>query len=339
MSTSGRIGIGLGVTHKAKVFFVAAASALMLASDGDSSVAVSAPSEQTADEAQVVEPSELDEGEGAEIEPESAPKNVVLIGDSNIWYWDRPFAPHRMMEHMLADLPWLDKTWQGAKVHNLAISGTRPYDWIVEKKCVEGKKSHRHPIKNYCDEIEFLAEGITRVVPEPDVVIVSLGLNSIRWATPKEAVDRLAALKAYLAKISPKVIMTAPFPMPRGPHRDFVAGIRQEMFDRGLLDWDWPLLQFEANDTKVHLTERSRAVTGSLMAIWLVYGSPPLRADAPAYTGPTGIPAKAAAKPAAPKKQKGKKAKKAEAQPVPASGAAARRLRRGRLNPNRRITD
>ncbi len=299
------------MTHTAKTLFVAAVSTLVLAA-GDSSLAASSASEETR------------RGDAAGGEPsEDEPKHIVLIGDSNMWYWERPFAPHRIMENMLEDLPWLNKTWLNAKVHNLAISATRPYDWIVEKKCIEGSKGGRYPIIRQCDEIEFLAEGITRVVPEPDVVIVSLGLNSIRRASPKEAVDHLAALKEYLGKIAPRVIMAAPFPMPREPHREFVAAIRQEMLDRDLLDWDWPELQFQANDTKVHLTERSRAVTGALMAIWLVYGSPPPKgaAQQPAKVKSLKEILSESAKKSAQAKKRRKKRKAAmrKGQPVPTS--------------------
>lgn len=205
-----------------------------------------------------------------------APKNVVLIGDSNTWYHERPMAAHRVMEHMLADIPFLDKEWLGAKVHNLAISGTNPHHWIVEKKCIEGGKGNRYPINSHCDEIDFLAEGITKVVPKPDVVIVNLGLNASGRFTPEETVDQLVQLREYLSGIAPRVILAAPLPMPPGRHRAFVAAVRQEMLDRGVLDWDFPQMEFLGNNTKVHLTERARARHGALMAIWLVYGRPEL---------------------------------------------------------------
>lgn len=213
---------------------------------------------------------------GADLDKASERKSVVLIGDSNTWYWDRPVAAHRAMEHVLKGIPFLNKEWLNAKVYNLAISGTRPRDWIVEKECVEGGKGKRYPINSHCDEIEFLAQGITRVVPKPDIVIVNLGVNAFRKESPEETVDQLAALKEYLEKeVTPRVILAAPFSMPKGsPRRKFVESVRQEMADRGLLDWEFPQLEFEGRNTGIHLTERSRAMHGALMGIWLVYGSP-----------------------------------------------------------------
>lgn len=217
----------------------------------------------------------LAHGADATADDGAPPKNIVLIGDSNTWYYDRPVAAHKVMEHMLTGITFTNKTWKDARVHNLAISGTRPYDWIVEKTCVEGSKGDRYPINAHCDEIEFLAEGITKVVPSPDVVIVNLGTNSYGKATAAEAADHLVKLKKYLETISPKVIMAGPLPTPRGnPRAAFSEEVRWEMEDRGILDWEFPLMEFEGKNRKIHVTERARARHGALMAIWLVYGAP-----------------------------------------------------------------
>ncbi len=205
---------------------------------------------------------------------ERSPANIVLVGDSNTWFWDNPVASHRVMEHLLQLLPFADSPWLGAKVHNLAISGSRPKDWIVEKRVCESKRVKRYPIFAHCEEIDFLAEGITKVVPEPDLVIVNLGLNSHKFATPAESAEYLAKLKAYLEEISPSVIMTPPFPMPREPFRSFVANVRQEMLARNLVDWDWP--ELELKNKGIHLADRARVMHGSLMALWLSRGAPPI---------------------------------------------------------------
>lgn len=203
-----------------------------------------------------------------------SPANIVLVGDSNTWYWNNPIAPHRVMEHLLQLLPLTDSPWLGAKVHNLAISGSRPKDWIVEKRVCRPEMAKRHPIYAHCDEIEFLAEGITKVVPKPDLVIVSLGLNSQKFATPAEAADDLAKLRTYLEGIAPRVIMTPPFPMPREPYRTFVAAVRREMLARDLVEWDWP--ELELNEKGIHLSDRARVMHGTLMALWLSRGAPPV---------------------------------------------------------------
>lgn len=221
---------------------------------------------------------------GDEARP-AEPRDVVLIGDSNTWYYNRPMSAHKVMELMLEGIPFLHKEWRGARVHNLAISATRPHDWIVEKKCIAGQKGERYPINSHCDEIDFLAEGITKVVPSPDVVIVNLGLNAAGRETPEEAADQLVELKKYLEGITPRVIMAAPVPLPEGHHRQkFVEALRQEMIDRDLLDWDFPLMEYQDNNTNVHLTERARARHGALMAIWLVYGAPSYEVGVPRKT-------------------------------------------------------
>ncbi len=258
------------------------------------------------------------EGGEAESASPTSRANIVLVGDSNTWFWNQPVAAHRVMEHLLELLPYLDSPWRGAKVHNLAISGSRPKDWIVEKRVCKPGGKKRYPIYAYCDEIDFLAEGITKVVPKPDAIIVSLGLNSHKFATPAESAEYLAKLKTHLEGISPKVIMTPPFPMPREPFRSFVADVRREMLARDLVDWDWP--ELELNPKGIHLTARARVVHGSLMALWLSRGAPPIGAG---IGTPDPTPREARRKPRGKKKGApgaakpgGRRARKARSEPA-----------------------
>lgn len=268
-----------------------------------------------------------DGGEAAPASPATT-ASVVLVGDSNTWFWNQPVAAHRVMEHLLQLLPYLDSPWRDAKVHNLAISGSRPKDWIVEKRVCNPRGKKRYPIYEHCDEIDFLAEGITKVVPKPDAIIVSLGLNSHKFATPAESAEYLAKLKVYLEGISPRVIMTPPFPMPREPFRSFVADVRREMLARDLVDWDWPELELKGKG--IHLTERARVVHGSLMALWLSRGAPPIGAG---IGTPDPTSREATRKPRGTKKARGtakragqgapKTRSESAANPVPPAGAKA----------------
>lgn len=132
------------------------------------------------------------------------PIEVVLIGDSTTSCtghpFDHPYRPEVAMQGILGD---------GYNVTNLAIGASATHQWIDGSHwyCTDIWASW-FPIMNHCPEISRFIDGVKLVVPEPDIVLVTLGINDqVYGSTVEETTARLAQIEEELA---PALVLFSP---------------------------------------------------------------------------------------------------------------------------------
>jgi len=218
---------------------------------------------------------------------EAAPprrRHVVLIGDSTLYCLDgapdpRLFEPGGVVEALLPTLVSEDHPLHDARVHNLAIGASATVDWVEQTRFCAESGASVFPIMKHCKQIHRFLDGVRLEVPDPDVIVLTLGVNDglEADADPKVTADRLQEIRDYFAPTP--VYLAPPFAVDASATRyyPFSVALTREIRARHLADFEYPELP---RRDKVHLDRAGCVMAGARIAAFLAAEAKPLR-DAP----------------------------------------------------------